>query len=64
MPQAKNVIVAVPTSRIGAIAFAPALPEKIMAAEALPLGYAEKLYFALKDAEDVSRRSRRCTRIS
>lgn len=50
--EAKSVIVAVPTSRVGAIAFNPALPEKIAAAEALPLGHAEKLYFALKDAEE------------
>lgn len=50
--EAKKVIIAVPTSRIGAIAFAPALPEKVAAAEALPLGHAEKLYFALKDPDE------------
>ncbi len=50
---AKSVIVAVPTSRIGAIAFTPALPEKAAAAEALPLGHAEKLYFALKRPEEL-----------
>ena len=50
--EAKKAIVAAPTSRIGAIAFTPALPEKIAAAEALPLGHAEKLYFALEGAEE------------
>jgi monoamine oxidase len=50
--EAKSAIVAVPTSRVGAIAFNPVLPEKIAAAEALPLGHAEKLYFALKDANE------------
>jgi monoamine oxidase len=50
--EAKSVIVAVPTSRLGAIAFTPALKDKFAAAEALPLGHAEKLYFALKDAEE------------
>jgi len=50
--EAKSVIIAVPTSRIGAVTFTPALPEKLAAAEALPLGHAEKLYFALKDPEE------------
>ena len=50
--EARAVIIAVPTSRVGAIVFAPALPEKADAAEVLPLGHAEKLYFALKDADE------------
>jgi monoamine oxidase len=50
--EAKSAIVAVPTSRLGAIAFRPALPEKAAAAEALPLGHAEKLYFTLNGAEE------------
>lgn len=52
MLEARTAIVTVPTSRLGAIAFYPHLPEKRAAAEALPLGHAEKLYFALKDAEE------------
>jgi monoamine oxidase len=50
--EAKSVIVAVPTSRVGAIAFNPPLPEKVAAADALPLGHAEKLFFALDGAEE------------
>ncbi len=50
--EARSAIVAVPTSRLGAISFVPQLPDKIAAAEALPLGHAEKIYFAVKDAEE------------
>ncbi|MBS0384520.1 MAG: FAD-dependent oxidoreductase [Proteobacteria bacterium] len=50
--EARQAIVAVPSSCLASIAFAPALPEKAAAAEALPLGRAEKLYFALKHAEE------------
>ena len=50
--ESKGAIIAVPTSRVGAIAFTPALLEKAEAAAVLPLGHAEKLYFALKDPEE------------
>jgi monoamine oxidase len=46
------VIVTAPTSRIAAIQFTPDLPEKREAAAGLPLGCAEKLYFALAQPEE------------
>ncbi|MFZ2031606.1 MAG: NAD(P)/FAD-dependent oxidoreductase [Vitreimonas sp.] len=50
--EARAVIVTVPTSVLQQIAFTPALPDKIAAAAALPLGNAEKLFFALDQAEE------------
>ena len=38
--------------------FSPALPEKIEAALALPLGLADKLFIALEDAEEFEPDSR------
>lgn len=51
---AKAAIVTIPSALIadGAIAFFPALPEKIAAARGLPLGLADKLYLALDGAEE------------
>lgn len=50
---ADQAIVTLPTSLIGeeAMTFFPALPEKIAAARALPLGLDDKLYMALDGAE-------------
>jgi monoamine oxidase len=50
--EAGAVIVTAPTSTLAQITFAPDLPEKRAAAEALPLGAAEKLFFALEGAEE------------
>ncbi len=52
--EADRVIVTVPTSVLaaGAIRFTPALDDHLAAAAGLPLGFAEKLYFALDDAEE------------
>src|SRR5499427_6798691 len=49
---ARAVIVTVPTDVlcVGALRFRPALPDKIEAAAALPLGLADKLYLRLDDA--------------
>jgi monoamine oxidase len=49
---ARAVIVTAPTSTLSRIAFSPALPDKLEAAEALPLGAAEKVFFALEGAEE------------
>jgi monoamine oxidase len=48
------VIVTVPTDVLcaGGLRFHPALPDKIAAAAALPLGLADKLYLGLDDAEE------------
>jgi monoamine oxidase len=50
--EARAVIVALPTSRLAQLSFAPALPHKQQAALALPLGAAEKVHFALAQAEE------------
>lgn len=50
--EARAVIVALPTSRVAQISFTPALPHKQEAALALPLGAAEKIHFALAQAEE------------
>jgi monoamine oxidase len=50
--EARALIVTLPTSRYGALRFTPDLPEKREAAMGLPLGTAEKLYFALADPEE------------
>src|SRR5262249_59091716 len=53
-------IVTLPSALIAeeALAFAPALPEKIQAAAGLPLGHADKLFLALADAEEFEKDSR------
>ena len=50
--EARAVIVTLAESRIGALRFTPDLPEKREAAAGLPLGAAEKLYFALAEPEE------------
>ncbi|MBB3950346.1 flavin monoamine oxidase family protein [Aureimonas jatrophae] len=51
--EASAVVVALPSAVLaaGALRFHPALPDKIEAADALPLGLADKLYFQLEDAD-------------
>jgi monoamine oxidase len=49
--EARTVIVTLPTSRLRALSFTPGLDEKLEAAVSLPLGTAEKLYFALDEPE-------------
>lgn len=53
--RAKAAIVTLPTSLIAgeAVRFAPALPEKVDAAAGLPLGLADKIFFAVDRAEDL-----------
>lgn len=53
--RAGAVIVTVPTTLIAreTLAFDPRLPEKIRAAQALPLGLADKLFLAVENAEDL-----------
>ncbi len=50
--EARAVIVALPTSCLDALNLTPAIADKIDAAHALPLGAAEKLYFALAQPEE------------
>jgi monoamine oxidase len=50
--EARAAIVTLPSSVLETIRFAPEMPEKHEAAAALPLGNAEKLYFALAGAEE------------
>jgi monoamine oxidase len=52
--RARAVVVAVPTNVLanGDIAFSPALPDKIAAAAALPLGLADKVFLRLDGAEE------------
>jgi len=50
--EARAAIVALPSSIQESFRFAPDLPEKREAAAALPLGNAEKLYFALEGAAE------------
>ncbi|HET8551415.1 MAG TPA: NAD(P)/FAD-dependent oxidoreductase [Gammaproteobacteria bacterium] len=49
---ADAAIVTLPTSLITEDLFAPALPEKTEAALGLPLGFADKLFLSLADAEE------------
>jgi len=57
---ADTTIVTLPTSLIAAqnVRFFPALPEKVDAAAALPLGLADKLFLALDNAEEFPKDSR------
>lgn len=50
---ARAVIITIPTTLLAreSIRFTPALPDKLQAAHGLPLGLADKVYFALDDAE-------------
>jgi monoamine oxidase len=52
--RARAAIVTVPTNVLaaGAIRFIPALPDKIAAAQGLPLGLADKLFLALDEAAE------------
>jgi monoamine oxidase len=50
--EARAVIVAVPTSMLQTIAFTPGMADKLNAAAELPLGTAEKLYFALAEPDE------------
>jgi monoamine oxidase len=51
--EARSAIIAVPTSMLHTIAFTPGMPDKIEAAAGLPLGTAEKIYFALAEPEEL-----------
>jgi monoamine oxidase len=57
---ASAAIITVPTDILAAekILFRPALPDKIDAARGLPLGLADKLFFALEGAEEFPKDSR------
>lgn len=50
--EARAVVVAIPTAHYASLAFTPDLPEKHEAANALPLGAAEKMYFAVEQPEE------------
>lgn len=50
--EARAVILTLPTSKYETLRFTPDLPHKRAAAAALPLGAAEKVHFALADAEE------------
>ena len=52
---ARAAIVTVPTEIIasGALSFRPALPDKVAASEALPLGLADKLFLRVEAADDL-----------
>lgn len=50
--EARTVIVALPTEAMKGFTFVPDLPRKREAAAALPLGFAEKVHFALAQAEE------------
>jgi len=54
---ARAIIVAVPPTLIanGTLRFAPALPDKLGAAQALPLGVADKVFLAVDNADDLPR---------
>lgn len=51
--EAKSAIIAVPTSLLHTIAFTPVMADKLEAAEGLPLGTAEKLYFLLEEPDEL-----------
>jgi monoamine oxidase len=57
---ADAAIITLPSAVIAeeALAFTPALPEKIHAAAGLPLGHADKLFLALSDADEFDKDSR------
>lgn len=57
---ADHAIVTLPSSILAAerVSFTPLLPEKTRAAHGLPLGLADKLFIALKDAEGFDKDSR------
>jgi monoamine oxidase len=57
---ADQVIVTVPSAVLGSerIAFSPAVPAKIAAAQGLPLGLDDKLFLSLDDAEEFDKDSR------
>ncbi|MFN3891718.1 MAG: flavin monoamine oxidase family protein [Beijerinckiaceae bacterium] len=57
---ARAVIVTVPTNVIasGALRFSPDLPEKVEACGALPLGVANKIFLAARDAKDLPENAR------
>lgn len=48
----RAVVITIPTSKYEALRFTPDLPHKRAAASVLPLGAAEKVHFALADAEE------------
>lgn len=50
--EARAAIIALPTPHVAALALTPDLPDKRDAATSLPLGAAEKLYFALTQPEE------------
>ncbi|MEJ0060840.1 MAG: NAD(P)/FAD-dependent oxidoreductase [Terricaulis sp.] len=50
--EARAVIIAVPTTILLTLALTPDLPHVREAAEGLPLGFAEKAFFALNEAEE------------
>jgi monoamine oxidase len=50
--EARSAIIAVPTSMLHTIAFASTMADKLEAAAGLPLGTAEKIYFALAEPEE------------
>lgn len=52
-PRAAIVTVPPPVIASGALAFHPALPEKLAAAAALPLGIADKVFLRVDDAQDL-----------
>jgi monoamine oxidase len=58
--EAHAAIVAVPSAILAdaTLAFTPALPEKMAAAAALPLGLADKLFLSLAGAEEFEQESR------
>jgi monoamine oxidase len=62
---AERAIVTIPASLIAqeAIVFAPALPDKLAAAAALPLGFDDKLFLSLARAEEFEKDSRLFGRI-
>ncbi len=57
---ADRAIVTVPSSLLAeeTLAFVPALPDKLMAARGLPLGFADKLFLSLKAAEEFDKEVR------
>lgn len=50
--EGRTAIIALPAEMYAALSFSPALPHKQEAAAALPLGAAEKLYFALDQPDE------------
>lgn len=50
--ETRNVLITIPTPKYADIVFTPDLPDKRAAAASLPLGAAEKVHFALANAEE------------